>query len=358
MTALLTRSARNLALGLIAFALTSAAIRSWVPLPETLNLRAKLEAFGQVKDEIDAVYVGSSRFRRAFRPDVIDPIVGQRVGRPFRSFNLGIAALTSYEQNTVIARVVALEPARLRTVIVEAPTFFPSTARTFNMFSERALHWHAVANTARLIASVFDAPDITLLQKLDLAAVHTRLMALRFVAHGLGPRIFAEHFRPPSPSLTNLRDELVGHAGFETERGDADSRWMKQRRAFLAVADEYALQIDRWKTRSREGGDIDPADAVDVRAMRDQRRRIREAGLSYVPLVPPLSLQLGQVRRLARTDVMEQAIDMARPEDFPELYALESRHDREHLSDIGSVTFSQLVAPSIADRIVADESVH
>ena len=88
-------------LAVSSFASASSWIRSGVPWPEALDVRAKLQAFSEGKDEYDAIYVGTSSTYRAIRPNLIDPIISRR-GKPFRSYNLGMPGMWSFEADQLL----------------------------------------------------------------------------------------------------------------------------------------------------------------------------------------------------------------------------------------------------------------
>ena len=110
-------------LTLSSFLLVSSWIRSGVPWTQALDVRAKLQAFAESKDEYDAVYVGASDVFRAFRPEVIDPDrlpergVCRDAGSAFRSYNLGIPGMWSFEADHLLDEIIAMEPARLSWVL-------------------------------------------------------------------------------------------------------------------------------------------------------------------------------------------------------------------------------------------------
>ena len=103
---------RHIACGLLtlsSFLLVTTWVRSGVPWPEALEVRAKIRAFEQTKDEYDAVYIGASDVFRAFRPNLIDPIVAREsAGREeFKSYTLGIPGMWSFEADQLLGRPLA-----------------------------------------------------------------------------------------------------------------------------------------------------------------------------------------------------------------------------------------------------------
>jgi hypothetical protein len=98
----------NLSLALVGFLCVSSGVRAWL-LPPPSSERAALDFFLETRDDYDAVYIGSSRFERGIRPEVIDPLMSTPE-RPFRSFNLAMPAMRSFEINYLMEYVLALGP--------------------------------------------------------------------------------------------------------------------------------------------------------------------------------------------------------------------------------------------------------
>jgi hypothetical protein len=143
--------------GLVAVA---AAIHRAAPAPRVPEYTDKRAWFAQHRDEIDTVFLGSSRVRRQIDPKLFDATTAA-LGAPTHSFNFGLDGMGHPEQPYIIDELLALRPHGLKNVVVELTRF----AREFNernpADSLRALHWHTYHYTAIICAAVWRDPDHT-----------------------------------------------------------------------------------------------------------------------------------------------------------------------------------------------------
>ena len=70
-------------------------------------------------------------------------------------------------------------------------------------------------------------------------------------------------------------------------------------------------------------------------------------GAQFLLLVPPVSHYVPELDA-ARVDLDAPVLRMDRPDDHPELYALEYRYDGQHLNSRGAERFSARVAEWLA----------
>ena len=113
-----------LLLGLALHLGVAAAVRSAIPWPLDAAWRAKVHAFRAEKDSFEGVVIGSSRVLRGVRPDILDAGLSTP-SHPVRTFNLGVAGMRGWEARELQSQILAMNPERLRWIVVEALDFSP-----------------------------------------------------------------------------------------------------------------------------------------------------------------------------------------------------------------------------------------
>lgn len=330
-----------------AFALVSSAIRPAVPWPGGFEIREKLAAFEQVKDECDVLYFGSSYVYRSFRPEVIDAELAE-AGLDVTSFNFGIGGMDAFETDHLMREVLAMEPARLRWVFIEPRPWFGGIAQSPNAFTERSVRWHTARATRQALRSVWIKPA-PLSAKADDAWVHLRLFARRLGNYGLGRTLVSHWLGLEEPAEAALEME-----DFVEERGyialdDIDSQVFRQRRrALLAKPDEYAAQVANLDKRN--AGRVDMT-TVNVEAFRSQLEAMRAAGAVPIAVLPPGLLASPVVNSLWKAGELPEVLFFNSPMEHPELFDIDMRFDRNHLNRPGAVLFSKLFAQTVAERL-------
>lgn len=330
-----------------AFALTAFGLGRLAPYPEMGDLDDKLRFFEARRDDYDTLFFGSSRVLRGVMPEVFDAETA-RGGEPARSFNFGIAGMEGHETASLVRRVLAMEPARLRRVVVELPDAesLGTAIESENRFKTRMVFWHDPEETAAAIAagemrSIGAAADHLLhglahagaagLGRSALAAVRDRSGA----AVGLPP---AHRLRPLDP------EELARTGGFEafSDFAYANPDAHPLRRSFLRALPAYRRDVERL---------IAATPAVELSS--DARvagwvarvtAAIRRAGAEPVFLVPPTIRPTPGAYRLAAAGRVPGFVAFNDPAAYPRLFAVEHRFDRDHLTTEGAVLFSRLLA--------------
>lgn len=323
---------------LFGFGLTTSFVGWRAGLPEMGPLTDKLRYFAAHKDDYDVVFVGSSRVERGVVPPLFDAELTAR-GRALRSFNFGVAGMEAHEANALVRRVLALAPARLRWVVVEVDGWDPALDPE-NRFKRRAVFWHDAAETWSALSSTaaLAAPVAVCA---DLAATHLLHFAARSLALGRGPDAVRSLLGSAAPASS---PELARWQGFEPY-SETSYRYNPLRRRFLDRLDEYREAVRRLEDDA--GAAASPADVAAVRA---QVAMILGAGRRPVYLVPPSPRA---VPRLAGD--VPALLAFNRPRDYGELFAVERRFDREHLTQEGAERFTRLLAARFAAEVLAAE---
>lgn len=339
---------RRLGLVVLAVAVflgTAGALRTVQGPLRSRNRGALLEAFLAQKDEVDAVFIGSSRVQRGVSPAVIDERLSSP-GREFRSFNLGIPGMRSFEADWLVRQVLASEPARLRFVVVEAPDFEPEIFPKQDT-TARSVDWHD-PRAAWLVLRAVWRSEASFDEKLAASWRTLRFLVLRTVNYATGDRFRLR----AAPAWGGLVAGWVRSQGFqaldETVPGVAH-----RRERFLRQAGFYRAMVAGMRAHARSGTLADPGwkARYDRRSLEEQEALIREAGFTPVYLATPRLLQGPDFAALQSEGAIEHLVDLRDPLVHPRLFAVEYRFDREHLNEEGAAIMSRKIAEQLAPLV-------
>lgn len=332
------RRAASLALFVLALGLTVALVDRQAGLPDMGALSDKLLYFRDHRHAYDLVFVGSSRVERGVVPPVFDAELA-KLGIAVRSFNLGVAGMAAHEANALVRRLLAMAPARLRWVVVELDDWDPLLAPE-NRFKDRAVFWHDAAETASALRSTA-ALEASLAARADLAATHVLHFAARSLALGRGPDAVRSALAT-APAAAPGIDRWQGFQPYTA----SSYRHHPLRRRFLARQDDYREALRRLAEEA-----ADPPAPAAVAALREQVARVRRAGREPVHLVPPSPRSVAHL-----AGHVPALLAFNRPGEYAELFAVERRFDREHLTQEGAELFTRLLAARFAAEILGDEA--
>lgn len=323
------------------YGLVSEAFRfAMVPFPELPA--AKFRIIERRKDTLDAIFIGSSRVMHGLRPDVIDPLVS-KPGKPFRSFNLSLPGQPGYEMNYILEAFLALDPERLRYVVVEAPTWMPYLPRELN---ERWVHWHDRRQTVRLLRSVVEDPSTTMGEKAALVRDHLTLMVYRQSSYGLGPAIFRGAALPMAPA-TRLSESLIDSwRGFAARDPTGQAKTRQQSPTFKKRAASHDAEMADWDATRLPDAERVP---LDFRAMQHQREAVEAAGFRFIPIAMPGRVIVDGLRGHEIAGELEGLWNFAQPEEYPELFESSNLYNADHLNDRGATLLSELVAARLRE---------
>lgn len=339
---------RRLGLAVLAvavFFVTAAAIQAMQGPLRSPTRGALLEAFLSHKDEIDAVFIGSSRVQRGVVPSVVDERLSSP-GREFRSFNLGIPGMRSFEADWLVRQVLASEPARLRWIVLEAPDFEPEVVPKHDA-TERFVDWHDRRSSWLVLRAVWRSAA-SFAEKLAATWRTLRLLVLRTVNYSTSDR-----FRlGATPRWDALVAGWVQAQGFQALDETVPSVAHRRER-FLRQARFHHAMVAGMRARARSGTLADPGweAEYDREALEEQGALIREAGITPVYLATPRLMPGPDFAQLQREGAIEHLIDFRDPLAHPKLFAAEYRFDGEHLNAEGAAIMSREIADELASLV-------
>ncbi len=344
------RRLRLLGLGVATFlaaALVVDAVQG--PLKDS-SLRPQLAAFLAERDAFDAVIVGSSRIQRGVQPEVLDARLSAP-GREFRSFNLGVAGMRSFEADRIVREILASRPARLRFLLIEAPDWRAEVG-PLHMFTARYTDWHDAPTTWQVLRSLWRS-GLSVSEKLELTWMHARLFATRLANYGTGDR-FDFGADPKWQRRVDRMGEVQGYLPLETRRGNAARR----RRAFLSKPGLYENQVARLRRYAQAGELAAPrwSATYDRTSLEEQVATVEEFGVVPVYLVPPLLTRGPDFPALAGEGLIPHVIDLRDPLTHPGLFDVANRFDQEHMSIEGAREMSEAIADQLEPLLVPRSS--
>ncbi|MCA8967578.1 MAG: hypothetical protein KDC48_22045 [Planctomycetes bacterium] len=331
------------ATGLLA---TSWLIRAADRLPFWSLTRPNAAALEARIDEVDTLFLGSSRIYRGINPIVFDAQMAA-LGAPTSSFNMGQPGTKMYDTCRVVDWLLARRPAKLARVFIEIDSYV-THSRSSHWMSRLMIETHEPSHFAARLRSVLltSRPVLVKLELIGFAAAHTIVNALRI---GQGVRIlddWCRHWSGQAPS----RFEPMPERGFEPL--GPTSRLSEQRRS---QHEEWRAEPDAAaELLSQKRANPIPAYArggFDRESFLDQTRALEAAGIEVVYVIMP-----SYAVHLQGRDGVEEILDQATvlsfedPDEYAELYEFDHCFDQGHMVRSGAELFSRLLARTYAGR--------
>jgi hypothetical protein len=318
-------------------ALLHAALEARLPPRVTLAAPEKLALLERTAP-VDIVFLGTSRVHTDVDPRVVDAQL-RDAGLPWRSFNLGVPALTVVEEQRLAFWLKTLgRPPRY--VLLEP--VLHANAELQNASTDRVIAGHDPAAT-RLLIELAASTDASPLRKLRFIALH--LLAFGYDAFNVGkvPRLLVTA-AVPAVAAADERPRGFGPV-------DAGPASDDPHRALMSSGE--ALRMLREACRLEGGGASLPE--AQAEAMRRLLETVRSLGAVPVFLLPPrfdwdaeggrTVINRSAVHRFLRTHARElPAVPILRyddPNQVPELFEPRLWFDSNHLNSEGARIFSE-----------------
>lgn len=328
---------------LLALILTCWTVGHLADVPEMGTLDDKLRYFSEHQDDYDLVFVGSSRLHRGVVPALFDAEMAA-LGHPVRSFNFGTLGMQAHEASSLLRRLLANKPARLRYVVIEPGEFDPELPAE-NRFKRRVIFWHDRHETLAVWRSTLARQDLPWTRRADLLMTH----GLHFVAQAMAlDRGFDLIQRiAPTPVAPSKLADLVKYQGFLPYTPQS-YEFSDERKAFLADLASYRQQVAALGAeRPREKV---PAEGL-TQAIAAQRAELESLGLTPIYVIPATLHAQNEFHALNRSGVMPRLLAFDDPTEYARLYDENLRFDPEHLTQEGADLFTRLLAERLAREV-------
>ncbi len=336
-------------LGLLGFGTVALLIHPLVPWPEEKAMRAKYEHFAAHKDEFDAVYIGSSRVLRGIDPRRIDADI-EATGRPFRSFNFGLAGMMALESDFVLRELLALSPARLEYVLFEANTWYGGFDDPWaDPHSQRNVYWHTLPQTMKALETLW-LSNKPAWERLKLAGTHLETMVWKYVNYGQGARIWARLSGTDADEVGEeiAVAEIAEGRGYQPLEALTDHYHEFNRNEFLKSQDKYKAMIREIPAQNAAPTDLA---TYNFAALRSQQELVRQAGMQLIYVVLPSMRGSPDARVLHESGHVPVLFHFNQPEKYPFLFEMDRLQDAWHPTRLGTQELSDLLAESLVREI-------
>lgn len=317
-------SCKCLLIFVAAFALAMGALKSAGGFPQVPELKAKRDRWVEMKDEVDTVFVGSSRTFHHIDPVTFsDAVAAAGLPRP-HAYNAGANLMFPPESLRWVRELLAERPPKLKWVFLEL-----AGIRSKGEFGEgfetsaRGVWWHDVPHTRMSLHHVWRDGRLPVIEKLDESVEHLSQAATVMSGAGRKGETISHLLMSGADVLEDGMNPATGFQAFNT---------------MLMSEDEIASY--RRQLAGRLAAPPPPVRALpsDLRvALKDLRKEINRAGAELVLFEPPAGIPLSRpiqplpgVMHLRYNDV----------EAHTDLYAPEQRRDGGHLMAEGARLFS------------------
>ena len=263
-----------------------------------------------------------------------------------RSFNFGIPALRSHDLLVVLDRVLALEPAKLKWVVLD-PASFVATIASVNTGTRREIFWHDAPHTRLAIRSVHCChPSEDTRRRLGIDLLHLRAFAYRQLSVGL----LAEHFEPSTPDRMTEDAKALGpdFDGYEPFEADAEAPPGSRRREFLDRLPRYERAVAELRKPPKIDVDLDP---LVVEILEGLISRVEAHGAEPILVVPPGNTRRDDLHTAHARGLIDTLLAYDNAHRYPDLYAVENRRDAGHLDENGARRFTHLLARDVARHL-------
>jgi hypothetical protein len=341
----MTRRVFLCALAAVSFCAVAVGVRQLVPWPEEYGLRAKYDYFREHKDEFDGVLIGSSRVFRGFDPRVIDEELASR-GIPFRSFNIGVGGMVTFEMDFLLRNVAALKPARMRWMFFEGGHWDPATYFLGNTWSTRSIFWHDVHGTREVLRSIHRA-DLPVMQKIELAWTHLRLFGMKQTNMAQGKRIVLNLLGVSEDPLKRALSpaELEKGRGYQALDEFINDEARAWRDNPVDEPPNFQIAVDRVVEQNTHAVAFE---RYNFEALRAEYAAAKAIGARLVIVIPPMNEGAPDRLRLHERGEIPYLIDLNSPERFPQFFKVENRFDEQHMNGEGARDLSRLFAAELA----------
>jgi hypothetical protein len=345
----LIRGVTNSVIGVTAFLITCIGLRAVLPFPEIDDgVSQKFRFFAAHKNEIDTLFIGSSRIYFQISPATFDRVTREN-GLPTHSFNFGIGGMYLPESAYLLEQILNLKPRNLRWVFIEYDELQTKWSPE-NQTSRRALYWADWKRVSLLFRKLTDAGmgplwvpnparlrDIVLRQNDE---KNTRSLLTFYVTQ------FERNYTNIARAADVLdhflgRDTNERRASYLGAAGDGYVPRAGGMSSSQAAAYERALAAMMTQAGTR------PLSSYTVEAYRQCAQEVRDIGATPIFLITPSTTQINIATESKGVPGVVMAFN--NPRDYPGLYRSSVRRDGQHLTESGADEFTRLVAANFVE---------
>ena len=325
----------------------SLVLRANAPPPEMIVLSPKLDVYREAPENYDTVFVGTSRTLYHVVPETIESAAHAEGCETPRVFNFGVHGLNGAEQDWLIAQVLDIGGAHIRTVVLEDP--LPESRSFSEVSSSRQRFFHGPANYADTLQSIASFPE----------SVPKRLFRVGVFAYGTaydlsGVGRAAEQAFPELAETEDARSTFRAERGFEALDEIADPGILARHQAFVDAPEQFDASLEKYHWNDS------PNLAARAEYLIGKLRRLEERGLSTALYVSPDPQELDRTpqvgARVASLASDLPVLNYNRPDLYPDLFERAIWHDLSHVNRAGAVLLSEKIGRDLCQSGVLDRA--
>lgn len=306
----------------------------------------KLGALEARSEPYDVVMIGSSFVYRQIDPERFDRVLRAK-GHDLTSFNLGGPAMRMLEAIELLRKVSRDPKTRPRWVLLGS-YLDDEPIPVENLRKPRTIYWHTPGATLMACrwSLLVRGPKKTRTAATLEAGRHLIAGTLRALRIGsLSPSLRAlVHPKPP----TEDGPDANGYFGFPERHEDLPLVWRRLNRELHEKKDAYQ---ERSAPTPRRSHPAKPPGSYRYDVMARAKEIADRYGVRLVFLFPPTLTNASASVATIETYGLGDALDFARPDLYPELFALENRMDWSHVNHRGAMLYSERVAEAFSELI-------
>lgn len=328
----------------VAFLATGAWIRSLDALPFWSHQRGRYQLLHEQLDELDVVFVGSSRMNFAVIPAVFDARM-RELGCSARSLNLGISGQRGHDTVATIEHLLRLQPKRIRGLVIELNSF-DQRIRGTNWLTDLDVEMHPPGLLLPRLRSALASGDSfrSVVDQVGFLVAHTAANTFRV---GQGARL-VDDLLAAATARRPFGARSFANRGFEPAEDIAGTPMREAAKRF-ATDPGWAKQLMRlrtspaWLEKFTGGFPVDEFLRVDA--------LVREAGILPIYVVMP-TYYVGFYGYDALPELARRAtvVHLDDPEQHPQLFDPRIWYDPGHFGNAGAAVFTRYLADRVAEQ--------
>lgn len=323
---------------------SSAAIRHADPMPFFSWTRQKAVHLQSKVDDVDTIFVGSSRFNYGIRPELFDARMAE-LGAPTRSFNASLSGLRQADHDEIVEWILRHRSPALKRVVIELHSWRQSIRGGY-WFTDQEIELHTPRSFLPRMQAVWtDGQGLAdKVAETGFVLAHTLCNTLCI---GQGVRILRERVRTAAGEPLPGVHPVEGRGWMDCEQ-NASAPMVKEHDDFVRDRARFDRQLGSKIDDIAPQWLVGPANLGPLLA---QDARLRAAGIEPVYVVMPSwhADQFGRSHVAAyRRHVRVLELDLVA--DNPALFARELWYDASHFNRAGAEAFT----PWLAERMAAE----
>lgn len=333
--------------------IVTAVSRTIAPPPSPPVLEAKLGDLSTRREQIEAVFIGSSRIATTIDPSTLDPALAAQ-GCPLTTYNLGVPGLHLLEQRALLERLSKIDLPRLKWIFLDLPLTLEPSPDRFSVARFRATM--RFANMPLALRDLWTAP-ISLPKRLWSSA----MLGLGFAYEQSGLGAIAALLDPPAndgdggSDLARIDRARAGFMPLARNSGYAD---LERRRAAFEQRERAGFEVQLRAAVNRPlDATISPA-RLDFLATLAREAMIGHAKVGYVIMPEPTARAVGNAKALAARWSVSQGgyvlANMNDPASLPAYGDASAWFDVAHLWQPQAIDLSARLAAPLCAAIGRD----